>query len=60
MRGINEAVDESFVDGFDRGVTWDLVAISFADFERFRLDSVVLIGEVEQVREFLFERRRLS
>ena len=38
----------------------DFEVISLFDFERLRFNSLVFIGDVEHVRLFLLERRRLS
>lgn len=56
IKGIIDDVDEFLLLGFKH----DVGDISLADFERLRLKSLVFIGDVEHVRIFLFERRKLS
>jgi hypothetical protein len=45
---------------FERDVCIDFDVISLFDFERLRFKSLVFIGDIESVRLFLFERRKLS
>ncbi len=61
MRGIIDGVEEFLLENFERDVVWiDFDVISLFDFERLRVRSLVFIGDVEHVRIFLFDRRKLS
>jgi hypothetical protein len=53
-------VEDILLFDFDFCAGRGFEVISLFDFERLRFNSLALIGDVEHVRLFLFERRRLS